>query len=252
MDSSSAPGGADSERLQKVLASRGFGSRRHCEELIRDGRVTVNGETAVLGRRVVVDRDLVEVDGAPVGIRPDFVYYLLNKPRGVVSTVSDTHGRETVVSLVPSEPGVYPVGRLDADSEGLIILTNDGQFANRVMHPRFGCEKEYLVVVESGPGGVKPAAIRALREGVELDDGMTAPAKVAQTEPGVLRISIGEGRNRQVRRMCLAVGHPVERLIRVRIGTLSDNRLKPGEYRHLSKDEVFRLTGADKSAQGYS
>jgi len=251
MDSSSAPGGADSERLQKVLASRGFGSRRHCEELISEGRVAVNGEVAVLGRRVDVDRDLVEVDGAPVGIRPDFVYYLLNKPRGVVSTASDTHDRETVVSLVPESPRVYPVGRLDADSEGLIILTNDGQFANRVMHPRFGCEKEYLVVVSSGDSGVKPASIRALREGVELEDGVTAPAKVAQTEPGILRIAIGEGRNRQIRRMCAAVGHSVERLIRVRIGTITDNRLKPGEFRHLSKEEVFRLTGADKSAQGY-
>ena len=247
----SAPGGADSERLQKVLAARGFGSRRHCEDLIRDGRVTVNGEVAVLGRRVDVERDEVEVDGAPVGIRPDFVYYLLNKPKGVVSTVSDTHDRDTVVALVPAEPRVFPVGRLDADSEGLIILTNDGQFANRVMHPRFGCEKEYLVVVDSPPTGVKPAAIRSLREGVQLDDGPTAPAKVAQTEPGVLRITIGEGRNRQVRRMCLAVGYPVERLIRIRIGTITDNRLKPGEFRHLTKDEVFRLTGADKSAQGY-
>lgn len=249
MNSSSAPGGADSERLQKVLALRGFGSRRHCEDLIREGRVTVNGEVAVLGRRVDVESDLVEVDGAPVGIRPDFVYYLLNKPKGVVCTVSDTHDRDTVVSLVPPAPRVYPVGRLDADSEGLIILTNDGQFANRVMHPRYGCEKEYLVVVAAPPSGVKPAAIRNLREGVELDDGMTAPAKVAQTEPGVLRIAIGEGRNRQVRRMCLAVGYPVDRLIRVRIGTLTDSRLKPGEYRLLSQDEVYRLTGADKSAQ---
>ena len=240
------------ERLQKVLASRGFGSRRHCEVLISEGRVTVNGEVAILGRRVDVDQDLVEVDGAPVGIRPDFVYYLLNKPKGVVSTASDTHDRETVVALVPAEPRVYPVGRLDADSEGLILLTNDGQFANRVMHPRYGCEKEYLVVVSCGSAGVKPAALRALREGVLLEDGMTAPAKVAQTEPGILRITIGEGRNRQIRRMCLAVGHPVERLIRVRIGVITDNRLKPGEFRRLSMEEVFRLTGADKSAQGYS
>ncbi len=240
------------ERLQKVLASRGFGSRRHCEVLISEGRVTVNGEVAILGRRVDVDQDLVEVDGAPVGIRPDFVYYLLNKPKGVVSTASDTHDRETVVALVPAEPRVYPVGRLDADSEGLILLTNDGQFANRVMHPRYGCEKEYLVVVGCGSAGVKPAALRTLREGVLLEDGMTAPAKVAQTEPGILRITIGEGRNRQIRRMCLAVGHPVERLIRVRIGVITDNRLKPGEFRRLSMEEVFRLTGADKSAQGYS
>ena len=252
MDSPSAPGGAEMERLQKVLASRGFGSRRHCEVLISEGRVTINGEVAILGRRVDVDQDLVEVDGAPVGIRPDFVYYLLNKPKGVVSTASDTHDRETVVALVPAEPRVYPVGRLDADSEGLILLTNDGQFANRVMHPRYGCEKEYLVVVGCGSAGVKPAALRTLREGVLLEDGMTAPAKVAQTEPGILRITIGEGRNRQIRRMCLAVGHPVERLIRVRIGVITDKRLKPGEFRRLSMEEVFRLTGADKRAQGYS
>ncbi|MGA1407830.1 MAG: pseudouridine synthase, partial [Ilumatobacteraceae bacterium] len=126
------------ERLQKVLAARGWGSRRVCEEMIESGRVRVNGETAVLGRRVDVERDVVEVDGAPVGIRPDLVYYLLNKPAGVVSTAKDTHDRETVVDLVPAEPRVYPVGRLDAETEGLLLLTNDGELTFRLTHPKFG------------------------------------------------------------------------------------------------------------------
>jgi 23S rRNA pseudouridine2605 synthase len=227
------------ERLQKVLATRGWGSRRTCEELIAAGRVTVNGETAVLGRRVDPQHDLIEVDGAPVGIKPGLVHYLLNKPAGVVSTAKDPQGRPTVVDLVPAEPRVFPVGRLDADTEGLLLLTNDGELANRVAHPRHGVAKEYLASVAGGP--VSPAAIRALREGVELDDGRTAPAKVSQPEPGVLRITIHEGRNRQVRRMCEAVGHPVTRLVRTRIGPLRDPRLAPGTWRDLTADEVRRL-----------
>ncbi len=233
------------ERLQKVLAATGFGSRRVCEELIAAGRVRVNGETAVLGRRIDPDIDLVEVDGAPVGVRPGLVYYLLNKPSGVVSTARDTHGRPTVVDLVPAEPRVFPVGRLDAATEGLLLLTNDGELANRVAHPSAGVEKEYLADVEVTAGGsVSPAAIRALREGIDLDDGVTAPAKVTQPSPGVLRIVIHEGRNRQIRRMCEAIGHPVRRLVRVRIGPLTDRRLKPGEWRELASDEVRRLASA--------
>lgn len=256
MSDTSAPGGADSEntsgeRLQKVLASRGFGSRRVCEEMIRDGRVSVNGEVAVLGRRVDTASDVVSVDGAPVGVRPDFVYYLLNKPRGVVSTAKDTHARDTVVSFVPSSPRVFPVGRLDADSEGLMILTNDGDFANRLMHPRYSCEKEYLVMVESGPDGVSSGNIRRLREGIELEEGRTAPAKVSQPEPGVLRMTISEGKKRQIRRMCLLIGHPVKRLIRVRIGVVADARLAPGEHRQLTQDEVLRLAGAHPRGQRY-
>ncbi len=209
--------------------------------LIEQGRVTVNGETAVLGRRVDPDVDLVEVDGAPVGTKPGLVHYLLNKPAGVVTTARDPQGRRTVVDLVPAEPRVFPVGRLDADTEGLLLLTNDGQLANRVAHPSHGVAKEYLVTVLTRGGPVSPAAIRALRTGVELEDGPTAPAKVSQPSPGVLRITIHEGRNRQIRRMCEAVGYPVTRLVRTRIGPLRDNRLAPGDWRELTAAEVRRL-----------
>lgn len=231
----------DGERLQKVLAQRGFGSRRVCEELIEQGRVTVNGEPAQLGRRVDVQRDAVAVDGVAVGVRPDLVYYLLHKPYNVITTVKDTHDRVTVVELVPSEPRVFPVGRLDLDSEGLIILTNDGELTHHLTHPSFGVEKEYLVHVRCGPDGVPETALNKLRRGVELDDGITSPAKVGQVQPGVLRIVIHEGRHRQVRRMCDAVGHEVNRLVRTRIGTLVDATLKPGEWRLLTAQEVRSL-----------
>ncbi len=230
------------ERLQKVLAAVGFGSRRTCEDLIAAGRVTVNGEVAVLGRRVRADVDLVEVDGAPIGVRPGLVHYLLNKPAGVVTTSSDTHGRPTVVELVPAEPRVFPVGRLDADTEGLLVLTNDGELANRIAHPSHGVEKEYLAEVDGG--AVSAGAVRRLREGVELDDGLTAPAKVSQPQPGVLRITIHEGRNRQVRRMCEAVGHPVRRLVRTRIGPITDRSLAPGTWRSWTTDERNAMIAA--------
>ena len=231
----------DGERLQKVLARHGWGSRRACEEMIADERVTVNGVIAILGRRVDVEVDLIEIDGAPVGVRPDVVYYLLNKPIDVISTAIDTHGRETVVDLVPLEPRVFPVGRLDADSEGLLLLTNDGELTNRITHPSYGLEKEYLVHVECAPTGVNNTAISRLRNGIELDDGMTAPADVSQLQPGVLRVVIHEGRNRQIRRMCEEVGYPVERLVRVRIGPLVDRHLLPGQWRHLTNAEVKLL-----------
>ncbi len=229
-------------RLQRVLAERGWGSRRVCEDLIADGRVTVNGEVAVLGRRVDPEHDLVEVDGAPVGTRPDLVYYLLNKPVGVVTTAKDPEGRVTVVELVPGEPRVFPVGRLDADSEGLLLLTNDGELANRIAHPSHGVDKEYVVEVDGGR--VAAGAIRSLRTGVQLDGMPTAPARVSQPSPGVLRIVIHEGRNRQVRRMCAAVGHPVRRLVRTRIGPLRDQHLAPGEWRQLSEAELLSLQRA--------
>lgn len=238
------------ERLQKVLATRGWGSRRVCEDLIAEGRVTVNGEVAVLGRRVDVERDLVAVDGVPVGTRPGLVYYLLNKPEGVVTTASDPQGRPTVVDIVPAEPRVFPVGRLDIGTEGLLLLTNDGELANRLTHPSHGVEKEYLAEVD---GTVQGGELRVLREGVELEDGMTAPAKVSQPEPGVLRITIHEGRNRQVRRMCEAVGHPVRRLVRVRIGSLRDAGLRPGQWRELTQAEVRALVesaaGTDRTVR---
>ncbi len=227
------------ERLQKVLAARGWGSRRVCEELIAAGRVTVNGDVAGLGRRVDPELDRVEVDGVPIGTRPGLVYYLLNKPVGVVTTASDPEGRPTVVDLVPSEPRVFPVGRLDVATEGLLLLTNDGELAHVLTHPSFGVDKEYLAEVAGGP--VAPGLVRRLRDGVLLDDGMTAPARVSQPSPGLLRITIHEGRNRQVRRMCDAIGHPVQRLVRVRIGPLVDRSLAPGAWRELGADEVRSL-----------
>jgi 23S rRNA pseudouridine2605 synthase len=231
----------EGERLQKVLAQVGLGSRRVCEQLIEAGRVTVNGEVAVLGRRVQVDHDRIEVDGVPIGVRPGLVYYLLNKPRGVVTTASDPEGRPTVVGMVPNEPRVFPVGRLDVDTEGLLLLTNDGEITHRLTHPSFGVEKEYVAEVEGRPSR---GTLRRLREGVELDDGRTAPARVALVSPTVLRIVIHEGRNRQVRRMCEAVGHPVVRLVRTRIGPLRDTRLEPGAWRRLTVPEVRSLERA--------
>lgn len=233
----------EGERLQKVLARAGIGSRRACEVLIAAGRVTVNGSPARLGQRIDPEQDLVEVDGVHIGVRPGLVYYLLNKPAGVVSTVSDTHGRQTVVDLVPPEPRVFPVGRLDADTEGLLILTNDGELAHRLTHPSFGVEKEYLAKVQGHPSR---GAIRRLREGIELDDGPTAPAEASLVAPDLVRIVIHEGRNRQVRRMCEAIGHPVVRLVRQRIGPLRDRKLAPGSWRALTQDEVRALERAAK------
>jgi 23S rRNA pseudouridine2605 synthase len=235
------------ERLQKVLARSGFGSRRVCEDLIAAGRVTVNGDVAVLGRRVDAEADRVEVDGVPVSVREGLVHYLLHKPVGVVTTASDPQGRPTVVGLVPSEPRVFPVGRLDADSEGLLLLTNDGELTHRLTHPSFGVEKEYLAEVDGEPS---PADIRRLREGVELEDGMTTPARVTSVAPNVLRLTVHEGRNRQVRRMCAAVGHPVLRLVRIRIGTVTDRTLRPGEWRTLTAAELRSLEEAAASDTG--
>lgn len=232
---------AEGERLQKVLARAGIGSRRTCEELIADGLVTVNGEVAVLGRRVDPALDEVAVDGVRVGVRPGLVHYLLNKPSGVVTTASDPQGRPTVLGLVPGEPRVFPVGRLDMETEGLLLITNDGHLANLVAHPSHGLEKEYLAEVRVAPSR---ATLRRLREGVELDDGMTAPAKASLVSPTLVRLTIHEGRNRQVRRMLDAVGHPVLRLIRTRIGPLSDPRLPPGQWRSLTRDELRALERA--------
>ena len=229
---------SEGERLQKVLARLGFGSRRACEELIAEGRVTVGGEVAVLGRRGDVEDDEVAVDGAVVGIRPGLVHYLLNKPAGVITTADDPQGRPTVMELVPDDPRVFAVGRLDADTEGLLLITNDGELTHRLTHPSFGVEKEYLAHVQGRPSR---SALRTLREGVDLADGRTAPARVTAVEANLLRITIHEGRKRQVRRMCEAVGHPVVRLVRTRIGPLVDPKLGPGEWRVLSRDEIRGL-----------
>ena len=236
-----AASSGEGERLQKVLARVGIGSRRVCEDLIAEGRVLVDGEMAVLGRRVDPETALIEVDGAPVGVRPDLVHYVLNKPAGVVTTADDPQGRPTVVGLVPDEPRVFPVGRLDVDTEGLLLLTNDGELAHRLTHPSYGVEKEYVAEVEGLP---TRAVLRRLREGVELDDGLTAPARATLVDPSVVRLTIHEGRNRQVRRMCEAVGHSVVRLVRTRIGPLADRSLAPGAWRELTGDEVRSLQRA--------
>lgn len=243
--------GAEGERLQKVLARAGQGSRRACEELIAAGRVTVNGAVAALGARVDVTTARIEVDGILLPVAPDLVYYVLNKPAGVITTASDPQGRPTVMELVPDEPRVFAVGRLDQDSEGLLILTNDGALAQLLAHPSHSVDKEYLTEVEGGTPA--PGALRQLRRGVELSDGITAPAEVGVLGPGVLRIVIHEGRNRQVRRMCEAVGHPVRRLVRTRVGPLRDTTLAPGRWRALTGAEVRALAvaaGRDEARTG--
>jgi 23S rRNA pseudouridine2605 synthase len=224
-----------------VLARAGLGSRRACEELIAQGRVTVDGEPATLGRRVDPSIARVAVDGVPVAVDPDVVHYLVNKPRGVVTTSSDPQGRPTVLSLVPSSPRVFAVGRLDLDTEGLLVMTNDGRLAQLLTHPSHGVPKEYLVEVEGIPTA---GSLRCLRRGVLLEDGPTAPATVGVVAPGVLRLVIHEGRNRQVRRMCEAIGHPVRRLVRTRIGPVSDPGLSPGQWRPLRPSEVRGLAAA--------
>ncbi len=210
--------------------------------------MTVDGEVAVLGRRVEVAAAQVEVDGALVPVAPDLVYYLLNKPDGVITTADDPRGRPTVLELVPAEPRVFPVGRLDLHTEGLLILTNDGALSQLLTHPSHRVAKEYVAEVEGGTPS--PAALRALRRGVGLSDGVTAPAEVGVLAPGVLRLVIHEGRYRQVRRMCEAVGHPVRRLVRTRIGPVRDTALPPGRWRVLTADEVRALAGAASGAPG--
>jgi len=230
------------ERVQKVLARAGLGSRRACEELIVAGRVTVDGAVAVLGDRVDTTTQRLALDGVTVVTRTDLVYYLLNKPARVVTTAHDPEGRRTVVDLVPPQPRVFPVGRLDYDTEGLLILTNDGELAQLLSHPSHGVEKAYVAEVDSVP---TRRALRDLREGVVLDDGRTAPARarvLAQNADGVaLEIVIHEGRNRQVRRMCAAVGLEVRRLVRTRVGPVRDAHLAPGEWRALRPREVRAL-----------
>ena len=206
------------------------------------GRVTVDGSPATLGQRIDPATARVELDGALVPVAPDLVYYLLNKPDGVITTADDPQGRPTVMTLVPAEPRVFAVGRLDRHTEGLLIMTNDGALAQVLTHPSHGVVKEYVAEVEGGTPA--PGALRALRRGVDLDDGPTAPAEVGVLAPGVLRLVIHEGRNRQVRRMCEAVGHPVRRLVRTRIGPVRDTQLAPGRWRHLGPDEVRALAAA--------
>lgn len=231
-------GGDRGVRLQKVLARLGYGSRRSVEEMIIAGKVSVNGTTAELGRRINPERDKVEVDGVPIGTAPGLVYYLLHKPAGVITTMADTHDRPIVTDLVPDDPRVFPVGRLDYETEGLLLLTNDGDLTHRLTHPSFGVEKQYLVRLDKP---ITRGHIRRLREGIELEDGMTSPAKAATVAKDTIRLTITEGRNRQVRRMCGALGYEVTRLVRVRIGPITDRSLKAGQWRELDQDEVHEL-----------
>ncbi len=243
------------ERLQKVLANAGIASRRTAEEMIKAGRVTVNGQVVTqLGTKVDPDRDIIAVDGSIVAVGAGRIYILLNKPVGVISAVSDRWGRKTVLDLVELPGRVYPVGRLDLDSEGLVLLTNDGEVTNVLTHPRYGQPKTYLVLVRGEPND---AVLEKMTRGVELPDGVAKAQQVQRiagvptSTPGMtlrkpegmtwLEISMVEGRKREVRRMLEQLGHPVERLIRIRMGPLSLGRLAPGEWRHLTPAEVRAL-----------
>lgn len=224
-------------RLGKFLAHSGVASRRAAEELIRAGRVRVGGEVVTDPALDVAEASAVTVDDERVAPEPLEVH-MVNKPAGVVSTAQDTHGRPTVVDLVRSARRLYPVGRLDADTTGLILLTNDGELANRLMHPRYEVPRTYRAHVKGRPDD---AALRRLSDGVELDDGVTAPAKVRRVAPSVLELTLHEGRKHQVRRMCEAVGHPVTELERIAFGPLGLGELPPGRHRRLSAAEVERL-----------
>jgi 23S rRNA pseudouridine2605 synthase len=230
-------------RLAKYLAHAGVASRRAAEAIVAQGRVTVDGEIVTDPARDVDDDRAVAVDGTPVRTTARRTVWAVHKPAGVVSTAKDTHGRPTVTELV-DVPGarLYPVGRLDADTTGLILLTDDGDLANRLTHPRYEVPKTYLAEVAGGT--VKEAALRALRAGVELDDGRTAPAGVRQLRPGVLELTLREGRKRQIRRMCAHIGHPVKKLSRVAFGPLRLGSLAVGGARRLSPAEVQRLRDA--------
>ncbi len=231
-------------RLAKYLAHAGVASRRAAERLIADGRVTVGWEVVRDPARDVGDDSDVAYDGEPLRGEEPRVAYALHKPAGVVSTAHDTHGRPTVTDLVPGERRLYPVGRLDADSTGLILLTNDGELANRLTHPRFEVDKAYRARVGGGP--ISERALRALRAGITLDDGPTAPARVRRLDAHTLELTIHEGRKRQVRRMCEAVGHPVRELARVRFGPLELGDLAPGRARRLTAAELRALADAVK------
>jgi 23S rRNA pseudouridine2605 synthase len=239
------------ERLQRSLARAGFGSRRACEQLIVEGRVRLDGRVASLGDKVDPSTSSVMVDGLRVNLDPDVRHYALHKPVGVVTTMRDPQGRPDIRSYLPREgPRVFPVGRLDRDSEGLLLLTNDGALANLVTHPRHGIEKEYLVEVDGEPTARR---LSRLRHGIELEDGpaRASSVRVVGSSKGraALRVVMTEGRKREVRRMLAAVGLPVTRLVRVRVGPVRLGKLAPGELRPLGRDEVQALAAAASSGR---
>jgi 23S rRNA pseudouridine2605 synthase len=233
------------ERLQKVMAAAGVASRRACEELIAQGRVTVNGEVAHLGDKVDPQTDVVHLDGERVNVHPDLVYVLLNKPQGVVTTASDPEGRPTVMDLINLPQRLFPVGRLDQDTEGLLLLTNDGALAHALTHPSYEVERVYVALV---PGPVRRKALAQLREGVELEDGVARArrARVLEEDRGkaLVEVVMTEGRKREVRRMFAAVGLTVERLARVAFGGVDLGDLRQGKWRHLTAPEVAALHAA--------
>ena len=233
---------AEPERLQKVLARAGYGSRRACEELIVAGRVRVNGVEATLGDRVDPSTDRVEVDGGLVPVDPGMRYFAFHKPGGVITTANDPQGRPDISAHYPDGPRVFPVGRLDRDTEGLLLLTNDGELANRLTHPRFGAEKEYLAEVEGKPS---ERTLKRLETGIELEDGMARAKRALMTGSAEgrssVRIVMTEGRKREVRRMLSALGHPVRRLVRVRVGPIRLAGLGPAKLRELTQEEVRAL-----------
>lgn len=239
-DGPADPGKA--ERVQKILAAAGLGSRRACEEVIAQGRVAVDGEVVSLGAKADPLTQVITVDGERIHTNPNLVYLLLNKPPGVVTTVTDPQGRATVMDLVPANPRVYPVGRLDRDTEGLLILTNDGELANRLAHPRWQVEKTYVAQVR---GQVKRHQLRALLDGVELEDGPAKAKSVRELgnaqDRTLIEIVLTEGRKREVRRMLAAVGMNLERLARVKIGPLPLGDISPGKFRPLTGAEVRDL-----------
>jgi 23S rRNA pseudouridine2605 synthase len=230
------------ERLQKVMAAAGVASRRASEELIADGRVTVNGEVAHLGQKVDVTEDVVEVDGERINIDPDRVYVMLNKPRGVVTTAEDPEGRPAVVDLINLPQRLFPVGRLDMDTEGLLLLTNDGELAHALMHPSFEVERVYVALV---PGPVRRKVLAGIRDGVELEDGVARPRRIRVLEEerskALLEVVMTEGRKREVRRMLGAAGLNVERLARVAYGGVELGDLRQGKWRFLTPKEIARL-----------
>ncbi len=236
--------------LVVFLARSGVGSRRSCDELIREGVVTVNDEVVTFPRQKVAAEDVVTVRGEPVATQ-ELRYLLVNKPRGVASTRRDPHAERVIVDIVPGGRALFPVGRLDVDTTGLIILTNDGVLANRLMHPRYGVPKTYVARVR---GKVSRRALGTLRQGVDLEDGLTAPADVRlkkqSQKTALVELTIHEGRKRQVRRMFTAVGLPVEELSRRRYGPLTDKGLEPGGYRELAAEEVEALRRAGEEVAG--
>lgn len=241
------------ERIQKILARAGYGSRRSCEELIVAGRVRVDGVVAVLGQKADADRQVITVDDERVKVPERLVYLALNKPRGVLSDTEDARGRKTVLDLVPHEGHLFAVGRLDLTSEGLVLLTNDGDLANRLLHPRYGHEREYRVRVAGRPS---EDVLKAWSRGIMLDGVRTRPAqvKVLKAEGGDtwLQVVMQEGKKRQIRRVAAALGHPVRALVRVRIGPIALGRLAPGEWRALTLKEVEALRAAALSEKHQS